>query len=357
MFSIAIAAEQKYTQRGDNGPWYDDRELQEELEERGHQVEIIAWEDLEIDLCRFDSIFVSSTWNMCREPQQFRTWLNKCEQDHQRRLINDREVLDAGFEKAIYWKVIKQILSDNPYLEKLGQLTPSRYFTYSSPHTGSPGVESLEPGLGFTEVLAGLDADLDWKHSNLVLKPIISGDGHDTFVYNRFNLTIPVDDKKQEFVLDDAEKAGETFQRLIRDTKRSGVCIQTYMKGVEEGEYSLTILGRKCTHAVQKPKLFKGDGSSRRRFISLEQLPDGMLRFAEEIVRHFDDKFGRGSVSRARVDLFNQSGVPTLCELECVEPNTNLAIVAKAYQDKANEALRRYADVIERRTQEILTAR
>ena len=101
--------------------------------------------------------------------------------------------------------------------------------------------------------------------------------------------------------------------------------------------------------------LREGDGSSRRRFVSLEQLPDGMLRFAEEIVRHFDDKFGRGSV--ARVDLFDQRGTPTLCELECVEPNTNLAIVAKAHKDKANEALRRYADVIERRTKEILDAK
>ena len=357
MFSIAIAAEQKYTTKGKNGPWYDDRELQEELQGRGHQVEIIAWEDPEIDLCQFDSIFVSSTWNMCHKPQHFRTWLNACEQDDQRRLINDRAVLDAGFEKSIYWEMLKQILSDNPYLEKLGKLTPSRYFAHSSLHTDSPGVESIEPGYGFAEVLAGLDADLHWKRSNLVLKPIISADGHDTFVYNRFKLAIPIDDEKREFVLDDAEKAEETFQRLISDTERSGVCLQAYMEGVEEGEYSLTILRRKCTHAVQKPKLFKGDDSSRRRFISLEQLPDGMLRFAEEIVRHFDDKFGRGSVSRARVDLFNQRGVPTLCELECVEPNTNLAIVAKAYKDKANETLCRYADVIELRTQEILDAR
>jgi hypothetical protein len=34
-------------------------------------------------------------------------------------------------------------------------------------------------------VLADLDRDPDWAQANLVVKPIISADGVDTFVYNR----------------------------------------------------------------------------------------------------------------------------------------------------------------------------
>lgn len=100
MSTIALAAATKYTAGGESGPWYDNQGLKEALEVRGHRAEIISWQDLTIDLLGFDAIFVSSTWDGCADPPAFSAWLDRCERDGRRRLINSRALLDAGFTKC-----------------------------------------------------------------------------------------------------------------------------------------------------------------------------------------------------------------------------------------------------------------
>lgn len=343
MFRIAIAAEREYTNGGSNGPWYDDQRIQAALMDRGHQVEIIDWEDRRIDPCRFDSIFVSSTWNAWVDPQRYINWLDECEKDNQKRLINDLDVIKAGFVKSRYWKILEQLLESNPDVLGFGSLTPSHFYKNfdSSPDSG----EEL------SNILAELDRDSMWSQANIVIKPTISADGTDTFVYNRFKREIPIDEEKHaQFVLDSTVEANAIFHRLATNVQREGVILQPYMQGVEKGEFSLTILNRKCTHAIQKPGRFRGDNSRERRFIPLDQLPGHMLCFAERMVGLLDDHFGIGSVSRARVDMFVQDDMPVLSELECVEPNTNIGIVAAHNERIANDIVQTYANVIETRT-------
>jgi hypothetical protein len=349
MNRIAIAAETEYTPHGRVGPWFDDQLLQGALAARGHQVDIISWEDTTLNPLCFDAIFVSSTWNSCVDPSAFTAWLDACEQDSQRRLINDRVVLDAGFVKYRYWHLLERALHSNPAIQMLGQLTPSRFYVDGAV-VENGGVEPLS-GRRLADVLAELDRDPQWAQASIVLKPVISADGIDTFVYNRHGYAIPIDEKKRaQFVLGSAEDADATFVRLARDRGRHGVLLQPYMDGVEAGEYSLTILGRSCTHAIQKPKLFKGDGSSRRQVVALDRLPGSMLPFAEKLVEWLDGHFGAGAVSRARADLFNQHGTPVLCELECVAPNTNIWVVAHHNASLADSIVQEYANVIEQRT-------
>jgi hypothetical protein len=354
---IAIAAAAAYTPTGANGPWFDDQLLHESLVGAGHEATIISWETSNIDLLQFDAIFVSSTWNGCTDPQAFRAWLDACEADGRQRLINDRAVLDTGFVKSRYWRMLEHALAQDATLRALGRLTPSRFYI-----AGDAGLDAAEAlaGRSLADVLAELNSDPQWAESNLVLKPVISADGIDTFVYNRFNRTILIDDaKRAQFVLTTSAQAEAVLQRLAGDTLRDGAVLQPYMRGVEAGEYSLTVLGGACTHAVRKPKLFKGDGSSRREMIALADLPSGMLAFAEGLVGWMDTQFGPDSLSRARVDLFDQDGVSVLCELECVDPNTNLRLVAQRDEAAAQQIGRRYADVIAARaaTLAVLPAR
>jgi hypothetical protein len=197
-------------------------------------------------------------------------------------------------------------------------------------------------------VLADLDHDPDWAQANLVLKPIISADGVDTFVYNRMGRSIPIDAEKREaFVLETFTQADAVFQRLAADPKRGGVLVQPYMSGVEAGEYSLTFLGGSCTHAVRKPPLFKGDGSARRRVVDRPDLPPRLIAFAEQVLGGMHDHFGADALSRVRIDLFDQDGEPVLCELECADPNTNIRLVAEQRGPAAAQAIfARYATVI-----------
>lgn len=355
MSTIAIAAEAAYTPEGSAGPWFDDQQLQLALEERGHRVNIINWEDSTVDLTQFDAIFVSSTWNGCAQPDAFMAWLDACERDGQQRLINDRDVLDAGFVKYRYWHVLERALQQKLATTALGQLTPSRF--YIAGDSIPAGVESLGER-NLERILATLDHDPQWAQANIVIKPVISADGIDTFVYNRFGRAIPIDDEKRaQFVISRPQQAEATFLRLAYDTVRGGVLLQPYMQGVESGEYSLTFLGDRCTHAVQKPKLFKGDGSRRRQVIRLDALPLGMLAFAEQLVALLHHHFGEGAVSRARVDLFDQDGTPVLCELECVDPNTNIRIVAQHDAIVAQAIIQSYAQVIATRAAELIALR
>lgn len=345
---IAIAAASAYTPLGARGPWFDDQRLHAELTARGHQVEIVGWDDAVHDPLRFDAMYVSSTWNGCAEPMAFVAWLDTCESDGRRRLINDRAVLDAGFVKHRHWRLLERALASSPSLRELGRLTPSR-FVVEGPDAGDGGIEP-RGGRRLADVLADLDRDPAWASSNVVLKPTVSADGIDTFVYDRIGHAIPVDDAKRDrYVLQSAADADATFVRMANDRARHGALVQPYMQGVEAGEYSLTVLGSRCTHAVQKPPLFKGDGSGRRVFVELERLPGTMLAFAEALVGALVDHFGAGSVSRARVDLFDEGGVPVLCELECVDPNTNLRVVAEHDASRAEVTVQTYADVIEER--------
>ncbi|NTU79709.1 MAG: hypothetical protein HGA45_09960 [Chloroflexales bacterium] len=328
-YTIAIAVEATYAPGGSIGPWHDDIALRAALARLGHRAVIISWEDPAIDLRQFDAIYVSSTWNTSAHGAAFRFWLDACERDGRRRLINDRAVLDAGEAKYQYWSLLEAALRQRPELQALGQLTPSRFYIQGM--SPDPAVKNLA-GRGLAAILAGLDQEAPWGDTDLVLKPARSGDGHATFVYNRSGRAIPIDDdKRAEFVITAPNQAEAVFQRLAADHARGGVILQPYMRGVEAGEYSLTFFGPTCVHAVRKPPLFKGDQSSRRQVLDGKQLPARMRAFAEGLVGCLQAHFGAGAISRSRVDLFDQAGVPVLCELECVAPNTNLHLVARQW--------------------------
>ncbi len=230
-YMIAIAAEAAYAPGGSYGPWHDDLGLREALARLGHRAEIISWEDPAIDLLQCDAIYVSSTWNASAHPVAFQAWLDACERDGRRRLINDREVLDAGEAKYQYWSLLETVLRQRPGLQTLGQLTPSRF--YIAGDSPDPAVEQLA-GRGLATILAALDQDAVWAGADLVLKPARSADGHATFVYNRSGRAIPIDDdKRAQFVITGGDHVAAIFQRLAADIARGGVILQPYMRGVE----------------------------------------------------------------------------------------------------------------------------
>lgn len=356
MHTIAIAAEAKFTIDGGEGPLRDDLLLKKELMALGHQARIIDWEDEGENPLDFDAIYVSTTWNACVSPDTFMAWLDACEQDGHKRLINNRAVLDTGFFKHRYHNILEHILQTNPRIRRLGRLVPSRYYVDHA-DLAKDGIE-LRATRSLADLLADLDSDPCWTRSNIVLKPVVSADGRDTFVFNRFGRDIPIDDEKRpSFVLENSHNAETVFQRLASNRSNRGILVQPYMEGVEAGEYSLTFIGRTCTHAVQKPKLFRADGRDRRQFCALDDLPHSMLRFAEELVSALNLYFGSDALARARVDLFDQCGTPVLCELECVEPNMNVAVVERHNKAMAHEIVQTYARMIVRRTAALAEAR
>jgi hypothetical protein len=337
--------------------WYDDKELAKKLIERGHFVRIISWEDRTIDISPFDAVFVSSTWNGCLFPGKYIEWLHAIQEDGRRRAINGLTVLLDHFQKYRYLSLLIEQVDRCDRMPSSGYIVPSRFYIDGpSPH-GS--VESLQ-GRTLDDVMAELDRDDPWRHANIVIKPAISADGLDTFVYNRTGTEIALDvDKRRRFEITDPDTARAWFMRIAGDRERGGAIVQPYVRGVERGEYSLTFFNDRCHYAVRKPGLFKGDGMNRRRFIPLDRLPDRLMDFAQLIVDTTIGIYGYGEITRSRVDLFMEDGIPVLCELECVDPNTNIKVLADKTDRNRDEncllnvIFDEYADAVEGRVTDL----
>jgi hypothetical protein len=333
--------------------WYDDKGLAKRLMERGHVVSIVSWEDRAIDFIRFDAVFVSSTWNGCLFPLKYVEWLRALEEDGKRRAINGLTVLLDNFQKYRYLPILAEQIDRHGPMQPRGRVVPSRFYIDGPSPFGS--IESLG-GRTLDHVLADLDRADPWRGSNIVIKPAISADGLDTFVYNRLGTRIPLDaDKRSRFEIREPQAARACFARIAADRKRGGAIVQPYIRGVELGEYSLTFFNDRCHCAVRKPGLFKGDGMSRRSFVPPDRLPDSVMGFARFVVTTAMSIYGHGEITRSRVDLFVEDDVPVLCELECVDPNTNIRVLADKVDRTGDEDLLlarvfdAYADAVESR--------
>ncbi|MDD3183338.1 MAG: hypothetical protein PHD48_11130 [Alphaproteobacteria bacterium] len=332
---IAIAADFRHTLPDFGYP--DDTWLQQELEDRGHTVHIINWKLGAMAFVDYDVVYVSSTWDIPEHPQDFMRWLADCEADGTRRFINDAHVIRNNIVKSIYLSKLKEAFGEEGSVS--GSIVPSRFYAINA----NPA-DSIE-GLGshsLEDILNDLDKGLSWKEHDIVIKPIISADGMDTCVYKR----TPVERKVDPSHILDNEKASEHFLRLA---STCGVILQPYITGIENGEYSLVFFDGNFSHGIRKQPGFK-NGSNSRTPIYAEGLPQGMIDFASRAVQFMENLHGPGSITRARVDLFEGKCGAMLSELECAEPATNIQYLEQAEQSRV---IQRYANAIENRAYEL----
>ncbi|OJW01983.1 MAG: hypothetical protein BGO52_00430 [Sphingobacteriales bacterium 44-61] len=287
---------------------------------------------------QYDSIFVCSTWDIPKDPQKFLDWLDKRE-----RLINDKAVLIDNVIKSRYLSHLIQIIGED-YL-KGNAITPSLFYS----RKGNP-VDNIKAtgGSSLDDLLGERDNSPLWQGKPVVIKPVISADGIDTCIYNRNNIPIQLM-KDQQHLLQGPE-AQQHFDRLLDRADLRGVILQPYLSGVEQGEYSLIFLAGKFSHAIQKPNGFRQDDSTKRVPVSLASLPTGMIDFCHLLLKVMSQKYRKGSLTRVRVDLFQQGDHFVLCELECTEPNMNLQRFSSKEQDSL---FQEYASAIKNRTLEL----
>ena len=354
MCNIVIVTETTYAPLNAQQAWFDDEGLAQALNRLGHSSSILAWTDKTQNWQQFDAIFVSTTWDACETPQAFLDWLEHTESDGVKRLINSRAVIEDGFVKYRYMTKLERLLSNRQ--TPPGFITPSR-FLLDAEHPD----EGLEPfkNCSLEDLLGSIQDDL-WAGADIVLKPCISADGKDTFLCERGSrdpLRSQDSQHRQDANIIVAEEAEKTFQRLARNHERGGVIVQPYMRGVERGEYSLTFFEDRFSHAVRKPAGFKNSDSQRRVAVGAADLPPNLLEFATHTVNIMRNLYGSENITRVRVDLFDEAGVPVLCEFEMVEPNTNIGVVARDRgDDDADAIFRNYAAAISNRAQKLSAA-
>ena len=248
-----------------------DEDIQlEAIRAAGANAELVAWDDPDQDLSKYDIVVLRSCWNYPWKEQEFREWVNKTESTT--RIFNDPEV--------VRWNVHKGYLLD---VEKAGvPIVPTRVVSGDQPHAQLDTL--LESNFG------------ELSESRFVLKPAVSAGSWLTYFFDKAD---PAD--AHNFI----EKEGAQRDWLL----------QPYMKSVDEdGERANVFIGGVWSHCVVKSPRFVGQEESVE--IGGTVLPEdrqlGNLAMA----------CAPGEVLYGRVDTVrDETGRPLVAELELIEPS------------------------------------
>jgi hypothetical protein len=310
---IAIITENKYSEPKNN--WKDDVDLLQELIKIGCKAQIVSWRT-GTAWDQYDAIFVSSSWDIPAYPVEFLEWLETCSKD-KARLINDKDVIVDNIIKSRYLSYLIQEIGDD--IRSGHAITPSKFFSRQ------PDINNATIGIGngsLDVIIDLIDQDPIWQGKSIVFKPVISADGAHTYIFHRGNGGIN-NVSSQDYLLS-YEAAKEKVDALLDRVELGGLIVQPYISGVEDGEYSLVFFDGVYSHAIRKPNGFRQADHQSRVPLQREDLPAGMLDFCNQLLQTMIRKYGENTLTRVRIDLFQNEGRFVLCEMECTEPNTNL---------------------------------
>lgn len=244
------------------------------LREAGAVADLHAW-NAAVDWADYDLVVVRSPWDYFDHLEEFLAWVDAV--DGSTRIVNP-----AG---VIRWN------SHKGYLAQMGE-------------RGVPVLPTLllERGSsGSTEVVA----DRGW--ADVVVKPAVDGGAREAL---RADPCSPA--------------AVAHLERLVAD---GDVVVQPYAPQIEAGETSLLFFGGEFSHAVRKVPA-AGDYRVQAHHGGTEHPHEPSEAELETARRAMACAPGR--LTYARVDLIDVDGVPTLMELEVIEPDLFLRLDDRA---------------------------
>jgi hypothetical protein len=248
----------------------DDQLAADILMERNVIVDVVAWDDPDIEWQTFGAVIVRSTWNYHRQVQQFLRWLETLDQA-QIRVWNPSDVVREN--------VSKKYLID---LQNAGiPIVPTVFI----------------PQNAKTQLRSILQKE-NWEH--VIIKPEVSASAYQTISAG-------------------LNTASSDQTKLDEILKTSGALIQEFRNEITEtGEWSLIFFERKFSHAVLKhPR--DGDFRVQEELGGVIQaaIPsDSLIQQADRIL----DKVN-GEFLYARVDGIVADDKFLLMELELIEPS------------------------------------
>lgn len=227
--------------------------------DRGHEVDLKAWDDTSWNAGEFDAVIIRSTWNYPTSVEAFRRWISATAEKTM--LLNPADILLGNLDKT--------------YLNDLA--------TREIPVVASQWINTDDArSLMFTE--------------KSVLKPTIGAGSMDTKVFEANEL----------------EEAKEWLKSM---GPNRNFMIQPYMRSVDyEGEQSIVMIGDIPSHRIHKhPRFAEGHENVEGPFA----VSDEFASIAKRAIEPNQDR-----LLYARVDLMlNQAGKWVVSELELVEPS------------------------------------
>lgn len=244
------------------------------LRDAGHAAEVVAW-DQDLDWGGYDLVLVRSPWDYFDRLAEFLGWVDRVAAVS--RLVNPPEVIRWNSHKG--------------YLVELGG-------------RGVPVLPTLVLGAGSPAAVEQVAAT-GW--GQVVIKPAVDGGARAALRTHA-----------------GSEEAGRHVRAL---TVQGDVVVQPYAAGVERGEVSLLFFGGAFSHAVRKVPA-AGDYRVQAHHGGTELAHEAAADEVEVAVAAM--ALAPGELTYARVDLVDVDGVPTLMELEVIEPDLFLRADAAA---------------------------
>lgn len=241
------------------------------LAENGVAVQVPIWDDPETDWTQFALVVPHCTWDYLDRSQEFRRWLQKC--DQRGVLPNPLRLLDWSLDKAYLLELAAQGIAVPPTVrfERGDDAHPARLWER-------------------------------FGRTPLVVKPSVGGGGH------------------RVWRCADPEEAADVARTRL---PTESVLVQAFQPTVTtDGEYSAVFVEGSLSHVVRKcPK--DGDFRVHRRYGATRETVDvqpWMLAYGRRVLSAV-----RSMPLYARVDfLLPRPGEPVLMELELLEPDLYL---------------------------------
>jgi hypothetical protein len=232
----------------------------EMFSQRGHEVQLGAWEDASIDWADFDAVVVRSTWNYPHHVDAFSDWIKRV--DGLTILLNPAQVMLGNLNKR--------------YLNALR----------------SREVSVIDTQWLFPNAADSLQEMLTVKS---VIKPAVGAGSLDTRVF-------------------EPSQVSEAIAWLASQAPQREFMIQEFLESVHSvGEQSIIVIAGEPTHRITKHPRFAGQ----------EESVEGPFEVGEfePLVRQVIEPL-KDEILYARVDLMmDGEGVWRLSELELVEPS------------------------------------
>ncbi len=261
---------------------FEDLRLKNELLKLNIQADIISWEDPTINYDRYRFLMLRSVWGYQNRYSDFKKWFSFL-QERGIKIYNSVDIVMNNIRKDIQFK----ILSNN-----------------NIPHV--PTIFKKEK------------SDLIPITCNMVVKPIISGSGENTFRGSKVNLNV---------------------YDSIFEEQDNGIMIQPYMKDIENGEYSVIFIDKENTHTMLR---YPGVFTEKKRPCQIFDVPIRVMQLANKVssIKEYSDAL------YMRVDIVGTHD-PVVMEVELAEPDLLIKYITDV--NIQNAVVRKLAKSVERR--------
>lgn len=251
----------------------EDELLKFELNKLLVDVDIISWQDNTVDYSKYDAIIIRSLWGYQDYIEEFVDYLDKLKKEKVK-VFNSVEILKDNLNKYEQFKILDK---------------------YDIPHIETFFLKKDE-----------LDKvkDINKEHKDLVVKPIISGSGNNTFIISD---TIEKNNIKVAEVTD-------RFSNVLNEVNNY-LMVQPFVNEIDDGEISVVLIDNKVSHiVVRNTSVFNNKGSI--SVVGLDAMDDKMKSIVDRCSNINEYK----SALYMRVDLVKIDDDYKVMELELVEP-------------------------------------